>query len=286
MTSNKEPSSILKLFATFDQRWLYLFLFLVIIFPLLRPIGMPLSIGADTQKYYEVVSELGPEDVVIFNVGLYFSSYMELQSGVLATLRMLTSQGVKIGFTTYWPEGESVIRIYIEPALAEMGYKYGKDYIVLGYILPNEASYASLAGDFQATVRKDWVGNPLAGTFLGNIKTGADLSMWLSFADGGDTFATYHFVQKYGTPQVINVIGVSMTDVKAMYNAGRIKAMLGSTRGGAELEKLIGAPGVGLAAMDAFTLGHYLLIIAIIIGNIGYFGYTKRVKGQERTAIK
>jgi hypothetical protein len=135
-------------------------------------------------------------------------------------------------------------------------------------------------------VRTDWNGNTLKGTFLENIKTGADLSMWLSFTDGGDTYATYHFVTKYGTPQVINVIGVSIPDVKAMYNAGKIQAMLGSTRGGAELEKLIGVPGVGLAAMDAFTLGHYLLLMFIIIGNIGYFGYTKRVKGHERTAIK
>jgi hypothetical protein len=46
-------------------------------------------------------------------------------------------------------------------------------------------------------------------------------------------------------------------------------------RGGAELEYLTGHPGPGMTAMDAFTIGHYMLILFIVIGNIGYFGYTR-----------
>jgi hypothetical protein len=74
----------------------------------------------------------------------------------------------------------------------------------------------------------------------------------------------------------VNVIGVMSPTERPFYDSGIYKAILNSMRGGAELEYLIGHPGPGMTAMDAFTLGHYLLIGFIIIGNIGYFGYSRR----------
>jgi ABC-type nitrate/sulfonate/bicarbonate transport system permease component len=74
----------------------------------------------------------------------------------------------------------------------------------------------------------------------------------------------------------VNCIGVMIPSEMPYLNSGLIIGLLQSMRGGAELEYLIGHPGVGLTAMDAFTLGHYMLIVFIIIGNIGYLGYVRR----------
>ena len=288
---DKEPegvkySPIMKFLATYDRRYLYLMIFITTIYPILYPMGMPITVGPDTRVWYAEVDKLGSDDIVIVNLGVYFSSYMELQSGVVATCDMLVERGVKIALGTYWPEGESLIRLYVEPELTKRGYVEGEDYVVLGFVFTNAAAYASIAQDFHGTIHVDWMNNPITGTFLDRVTDASDLSYFISFADGSDASATNHFALKYGTPHMVNPIGVSITDAKAMYDTGLVVAMIASTRGGAELEFLIGKPGVGMSSMDAFTLGHYMLIIFIVMGNIGYFGYTRKVRGSERTTIR
>jgi hypothetical protein len=68
--------------------------------------------------------------------------------------------------------------------------------------------------------------------------------------------------------------------------SGTYKAVLQSMRGGAELEYLISAPGPGLTAMNSFTLGHYMLMIAILLGNIGYFGYRSEMNKKKKEGLK
>ena len=77
-------------------------------------------------------------------------------------------------------------------------------------------------------------------------------------------------------------IGVTIPGLTSYVNIGYLKAILGSTRGGAELEFLTGHPGPGLTSMDSFTMIHYLLIAAIIVGNIGFFGWERKARAKPR----
>jgi hypothetical protein len=95
-----------------------------------------------------------------------------------------------------------------------------------------------------------------------------------------------HWVMDYGTPMIEGAIGVNIPAYAPYVDTGHLLALLQSTRGGAELEYLTGRPLTGLIAMDAFSLVHYLVIIFIIIGNIGYFGWTRHSRDRERTAIR
>jgi hypothetical protein len=89
----------------------------------------------------------------------------------------------------------------------------------------------------------------------------------------------------YGTPMIEGAIGVNIPSLAPYIDTGHLKAMLQSTRGCAELEYLAGVPGPGLTSMDAFTLVHYLVVLFIIMGNIGYFGWEKNAKQTTRTAV-
>jgi hypothetical protein len=73
---------------------------------------------------------------------------------------------------------------------------------------------------------------------------------------------------------------------KPYLDSGIILALLQSMRGGAELEYLIGHPGPGLTAMDGFSFGHYMLIVFILIGNVGYFGYTRQQQMKAATEVQ
>ncbi len=55
------------------------------------------------------------------------------------------------------------------------------------------------------------------------------------------------------------------------YQAGQIKGLMSGTRSAAEYEVRAGRPGRAAAGMDAQSLGHLVIILAIGLGNLAYF---------------
>lgn len=286
----EEGFDVFKWMATYDKRWIYVLLFILVLAPLISPIGMPIAVSYRTKEYYDKVNALKEGDIVLDSWDMEYSGYMELKPGVLASHRMFIEKGLKLCITLNHPEALAIPDEVFGPLSSVMekyDYTYGEDYIILGYVFPNEAAVAAVATDFHGPISVDWKGASIEGTFLDAIKDGSDFAMIASYTTGiASTFVVRHFGQTYGTPIVRNAIGVMISAQTANLDAGLIQALLGSTRGGAELEYLIGAPGPGLKAMDAFTLGHYMLIIFIILGNIGHYGWARRAKYRERTGIR
>lgn len=284
----KNENSFIKFMATYDKRWVYVVIFLIVYATVLSPIGLPVSVSPTTREYLDVLETLEPGDPVLYNLEVYFASYRELQAGVLASMKVMVDQGAYICISTDRPEGVGVITIVLqemESYFERAGYVYGEQYIAIGYVFPNEPAYVSVAEDFHAVIRTDWQGNSIEGTFLDNINRADDWSLLTAYSDGTSTSFINHYTERYGTRLITNCIGVCVPLAAPYKDAGYFLAVLPSTRGGAELEYLINEPGPGLTAMDAFSLGHFALVLFMIIGNIGYFGYTKRVGDKERTAI-
>jgi len=286
--------NIFKTLATIERRWIYLIVLIFTLYPVLRPVGMPVAIDPWTRDYYEIVDPLGPDDVVMMNFGSAASGYMELKSGQIATLKMMIERGVKIAMTWNWPEmGTIALGVMGDPEnnvpgiltnfMERHDYKHWEDYIILGFVIPNEPAVVAAARDFKGFINRDWRGRSIEGTFLDKIHDAGDWDLISEFTCGGVTvFLIRHFAMDYGTPMISNSIGVSIPGHSIYLEPGYLKALLKSTRGGAELEILSGHPGSGAIAMDAFSLVHYMLIAFIIIGNIGYFGWERKTRARAR----
>jgi len=287
---SEEGFDLFKWMATYDKRWVYVFLFIIVIGPLMRPIGMPISVSKLTMGYYDEINSLQEGDIVFDSWNMEFSGYMELKPGVLATHRMFIEKGVKLCIAFGHFEGVAIPEVVfkeLKSIMDQYDYKELEDYIIIGYVLPNEAAVAALAQDFQGVIRVDWKGRSIEGTFLDEIENAGDFALINDYTTGlATTFEIRHMVLTYGTPMAVNSIGVSVPGHLANLDAGLITSLLVTTRGGAELEYLIRAPGPGLKSMDAFTLGHYMLIAFIIIGNIGHYGWSKRAAYRDRTGIR
>jgi hypothetical protein len=276
-------NGIMKTLATYDRRWVYLVLFLVVVIPLLNPIGMPISVSPDTHQYYEAINSVGDGDKVLFTLNTEYSGYNEIQSGIIASMRIFIENGCKICVAVGHPEATSIPEIVfnkLEHVLEENGYEYGEDYVILGYVMPNEASVAAMSQDFHAAVTQDWLGRSIDDTFLAEVDSWEDWDFIADFTTGLATgFLLNHFALR-GTPMAVNCIGVMIASQKPYVDSGAYVAILQSMRGGAELEFLTGHPGPGLTAMDAFTFGHYMLLLFIIAGNIGHYGYTRQKRSE------
>ena len=73
----------------------------------------------------------------------------------------------------------------------------------------------------------------------------------------------------YGTK--LAEIGIAMngsTDLPR-WQAGNFFGVSVGSRGGAELEMLIGELGEATTAMDSISVSHLLIVIAVILANIG-----------------
>jgi hypothetical protein len=276
-------SGIARILAEYDRRIIYLLIFIVVIAPLLSPFILPITVSPDTQDFYNVIDKLGPNDKVMVVFDTEFSGYMELQSGIIASMRVMIDRGAKIAIAVSHPEATGIPELVLNQLTDVMNrkqYTYGRDYVYLGYVFPNEASVAASAEDFHSAVRQDYYGDSIAGTFLDQITDWSSWNLIASYTTGIQSQALINHYGLRGTPMIVNVIGVMVATQKPYVSSGIYKALLQSMRGGAELEYLTGVPGPGLTAMNSFTLGHYILIIFIVLGNIGYFGYTRHRKGM------
>jgi hypothetical protein len=267
--------------ANLDSRIVYFLVFVLVVGPLISPIGLSIAVSPDTEEYHSVIASLGPEDIVLLHLGTEYSGWNELAAGTTATVRLIVERGSKLAIIASHPEAVSIPDLIYAAVRTEAeanDWKYGEDTLNLGYVFPNEAAVASAAQDFHGLVRDDYAGRSIEGTFLDDITDGSDWSLIIDIQTGIWSEAMVsHFHVSYGTNMAKHCIGVSVPGAKAQLEAGMLVGLLASLRGGAEMETLIGAPGPGVAAMDAFSLVHYMVLVAVVVGNIGYFG-----SGQQR----
>jgi uncharacterized membrane protein len=287
--SNKPSRSIYQLLTEYDRRIIYLLIFILVLAPLMQPFILPIQVSSDTQLYYDQLNGLKSGDKVMFLLDTEFSGYMELQSGIVASLRILLQHHVNLCIIESHPEATGIptlLYAQVQDVMNQNNYVYGTNYIDLGYVFPNEAAVASAAQNFHNIIRTDRYGKSIQGTFLDSVNSYNDWTMIDEFTTGVQSEAVVRHFGQSGTPIVANVIGVMVATSMPYLQAGLYKAVLQSMRGGAELEYLISAPGAGLTAMNSFTLGHYMLIVAIVLGNIGYFGYRSEMKKKKMEVQK
>ncbi|MBN2334767.1 hypothetical protein JXL21_04355 [Candidatus Bathyarchaeota archaeon] len=293
-----EGFNIFKFMATFDRRVIYILVFLLVLAPVLNPIGMPIAVTEDTRIYYAELQKLDEEDVVWAAWQTGFSAYNELKAGIIATYREVIRSNAKMVvaygttedaaiFELVFGDADKGVRGILARELEQYDYKEGEDYVVLGYVLVNEASTSSLAANLHNVVEFDHKGRPLAGTFFDDLNNAGDFTLIIDFSPGMQTTNMIkHWVLDYGTPMIEGAIGVNVPSLLPYRDTGQLKAMLQSTRGCAELEYISGFPGQGITSMDAFTLVHFMIVLFIIMGNIGYFAWERKQTGRARTAIQ
>jgi hypothetical protein len=288
-------TDIFEFLATMDRRIWHALTFIIVILLLLYPLGLPLLISAETRVSYQLVEALKPGDIVMINYNIAAFGWDELKGQVLSVVpHVLSKPGVKVIFLTDMDQGN----IYIEqtfqtygtqmqgktgqPWYDVFGKKYLVDYINLGYFPGASSAWAAMAVDFRKGAGTlDWYKNDLTAWYDSiGINTGQDVDLAISFdcTGGADNFRN-HFFPVFATPIIAGEIGVNVPGAIVNYNAGQYAGIIKSTRGGAEYQYISGYKGKALLSMDAYSAIHIFLILLIVLGNIGYFGW-------ERTHVK
>ena len=266
--------SVLSKLANVDSRVFYWILFIALMVPFLSPIGFPITIAENTRDLYEGITEdEGNEgDVWIMNFGYGVSAWPECHPSVTVCTKALFREGAKIIFMGPHYDVELTYNKIHDTVREDFANKvYGEDYVFLGYITGGESAIAQLASNIRSVYPVDHFGTPLDQIpMMQGVNTHEDIAGVLS-SDTGDYGV--HFMTQwqaaYGSK--LAEIGIAMngsTDLPR-WQAGNYFGLSIGSRGGAELEILIGELGGATTAMDSISVSHLLLIFAVILGNIG-----------------
>jgi len=255
-----------------QKRIIYLIMFLVIAFPILHPIGLPISISPQTRDFYTTINNLPAGSVVMAHYGGDAASWGELQSQVQDVTGYLMTRPVKVIYFSTWAMGSQFIERAFN-AVDKNGKVYGTDYVNMGYVAGWDTGLAAIASNLHGVINVDYYQKPIAGTFLDNVNTGQDIALVIAFECGsaGSTSFLNIFQAKYGTKVLSGATGVMVPGVLPFYSSGQISGMLSSIRGAGEFEILTNRPGLGVVATDVLSTSHLWLIISVLIGNIIYF---------------
>ncbi|MFH0848813.1 MAG: hypothetical protein V1857_04865 [archaeon] len=270
--SKKETLTILE---KIDVRFIYGTLLLTLAFVTLVPIGLPFTIGEQSKKAYNLIEALPAGTVVGFVPDLDAMGWLQGGPPAIAYARHLFRRPLKIViFVMLSTDAVGLTFSILDQVKPEtLGKKYGEDWIFLGYAAGGEAAYAASADDLWRTFGgRDYYGKSLEDLPLAkSAKSAKDIPLLVVPESGGAAILfVRHWNARYQTQIICNEPPMIVPQYTAYERAGQISVVNSGLRDGAEYEKLIGQPGLSLAAMDGLSAATFLLLGYIVIGNIGF----------------
>jgi len=274
-----------------QDRTIFVLYFILIAYPMLSPMGLPIPIGEPTIESYELLENVPEGGVIVIVSDEGFPSWAELGPGEIAVYRhafkKVREDDCKIVLlTSYVVDGQ----ILTERCLSNVdltGLEYGKHWVQLGYIPGYEAVLSAMMDDLKGIAPIDQFGTPTKDIpMLEDINSIDDYDYLYACTFTAMDVYIRQWGEKAlarGVPIIINMLSGTVPLAMPYYRAGTMTSYLNSVTAGSGYEKLIGRPGMGAALMDAQSTAH-LLGIAVILFAQGAFMIKLLSKPKEVAA--
>jgi hypothetical protein len=251
-----------------DRRVYYWLIVIVIAWPLISPIGLPITIKPSSRALYDGLLSVQDGDIVLIDIFMSVSTWPECMGGLVVETNTLIDRGARL---VYVGNSVDVARSWdrlneLVPKLQTL--EYGTDVVFLGYYAGEDAAASQMAVDMSSIFPADHFGAPINDLpLMREANRATDYAMVLFTAEG-----EVKWIQQWGEPYGIPVAGMGIAmkgSALAPYLAsGDIFGLAVGVRGAAELEKLAGMPAAATTTMDAISSTHLLFVILIILANI------------------
>jgi hypothetical protein len=276
---------LLNRFLKLDRRWIFLFMALCILTPLIVPFGLPFTPDPAVVALYDAIEELDEGSVVIVSCDYDPGSKPELQPFTEALFQHLFRKNLKVVVSCLWPAAPPLVNEAIAKALedeeiAGLELKEKQDYINLGYKDGRQLVMLGMGESIFQTFPTSYDGTPLAQIpLMQQVKKLSDSDLFVNVSGGSP--GTKEWVEtaqgRFGLTMVASCTAVMAPDNIPYYESGQLRGLAGGMKGSADYETLVGRPGAATKGMDAQSFGHLLIILFILLGNVAFF--TTRGKG-------
>jgi len=255
-----------------DRRILFWAIVLIIIIPLIHPLGLPVTVSERVREAYNFVEKaVKPRDIALIDLGTGLGPMPETMPGLLAMTRQLMRLQARIVFTTGYisPEAVVVIETVMDQTLRkDPKFVYGEHYVNFGWYTGGGTAIRRLASSWKDVFTRDWYGTPNERLPIMKDITGADSFRLVWHVGPEIAWITYWKLGK-NVPVLVTYMALNIPTYLPYYAAGDIY-LLGGQRESAEYEILVGVPGPGVPAMDYQSLGHLFVLAVVVLGNLGH----------------
>ena len=193
----------MSLIEKIDNRYVYILIIVITVWPQVSPLGLPIIINDDTQQFFDGVEAIPEDSLVVMDWNTRFGrpTRMILMEDAF---KHLMSKGVRIVHVSFDKqlEGGEVCEMVIRKVDPEQtfGYVYGTDYVNLGSVGGTEAALAGFVSDAWKIFPVDQRGGAIEDMpLMQEMRSGEDIDAVI-FAGTGHTMWVGQLTQEYDVP--------------------------------------------------------------------------------------
>ncbi len=279
---------MLSLLERIDRRVIFLLMGLAVSIPILFPLPLDYKPSRLAQSVFDAIDQLPEGSRVCISYDYDPASAGELQPMATAMLYQAAMKKHKIFFMALWGPGKTLGSEGVQQILLKYRpeYRYGEDYVELGYQTGNEVVIKVATTDLKLQFPTDVKGTPIERIpvmrGVANLQA-MDLVISISAGYPGSKEWVQYYVSAFpGEKFVTGTTGVQSVSLYP-YIPQQIIGMLGAIKGAAEYETIVkarypgpdGKPppelGEGQRRMGPQLSAHLLMVSLIILGNVVFF---------------
>ncbi len=262
--------------SSLDHRWYYILLLIVVSWPIVQPWGLPLKIGNEARKFYEMMDSVPAGGTIVIDVEYRTDAVVEMSPMLTLVFTQAMKKDLKAIVWAGVDEGANLSQSLLTPLAEKLGAQYGVNYINLGFKPFGDATLQKMVDNFpEAVAYSDISGKPLEQFPIMNgftSVTKANLIVCLSNVTPSPAMSTARMITiPRGTPLLVGCGSVAVPNEMPFFASGQYSGLISGLRGAAEYELLTGHPGPAIMGMDSQSAAHMLVILLIALGNLGYF---------------
>ncbi len=280
-----------------DRRLVYVIMLLSVVGPLIWRISFREHPSPMVQEIFDAIEALPPDARVLMAYDFDPSTDPEVKPMGDAFTRHLALRRAKLFYLTLWPLGQGEIdQVLRRVLLAEFPeYRYGTDFVNLGFMSGNEGVIAVALTDLKKGFTTDAFNASTAGDNGMPIMRGIDnlrnMDLIVSVASGYPGLREW--IQYAAVPGRIPIIGGAvavMSPELFPYVPGQCKGLLAGIKGAAEYEQLLierypqldrPEARTALDRMGPQTAAHFAIMALIVLGNAMYLLERRRERGRR-----
>jgi hypothetical protein len=276
----KPPPRIEEVIGKLDRRIVYFGLLLLTLLPLVFRWQLPLFVGDPPRRFRDAIEALPTDKVVFISSDWDAGTQAESRPQVVAVLRHLIRRNLKfVLFSISYPTSPALAQSAAEQAIrlenAGDRYRYGEQWVNMGYRLAEDAWLRSLANDISTAMKESREGQAFSEipVLKGVRKFGPEgqVSMLINVTGSSTIESYYQFLTPTKVQIALGCTAVMAPEQYPFLDSGQLSGLLTGMKGGAEYEQLIEAPGAGLPAMAGQSFAHLYILILILLGNLSVF---------------
>jgi hypothetical protein len=280
----KESKTIWDRLEDIPREVLYAILIITFIMPMLFPIGFPVPISPEVQRWYDTIDKLPSGSVIMIDFGYSGGGEPELGPMAVAVYHHIFRKGgIRVIAMSTSNEGTLLFdKVIAELNPSQYGKQYGVDYIHIGYLAGTETAMAAVGKSIRTATATDYKGTPLDKyPVMQGVDEAKDFDLLICYTTGGDQSEGWvrQWYTSYQTPYLCCVIAMMVPTMLPYQKAGQIVSLTSGAQAG-QMELLVKMPGRGIKSADVITLTHLLCIVFVVIGNVAYFG--KKFSGGKK----